>query len=217
MRVREVIVTRESNVKDIEALSRHPNVRKCWRLPRAYVIFEFYHPVFERVYDSDISVKHAALAEDAIRIQSAAAMAEQRKILDPIYKGKRQSFLIPGRTAFTIFWSKGTIQWLEVKLYAGWETAKESVFAMKLVIVTDDTVRELRKVIQQWTESGIAQGEIEEVGPVTFCDREARVQCRFVGPTCTDAIMALYILLTDTRALTSVESLERVVSASPLA
>jgi hypothetical protein len=75
MRVRRLIVTRDSNIKDIEALARHPNVRDCWRLPRGFVIFESYYPVFEQIYNNDLSIKHAALADAVVRLQTVDAIA----------------------------------------------------------------------------------------------------------------------------------------------
>jgi hypothetical protein len=222
MRVRRLIVTRESNIKDIDALANHPNVRECWRLPHDYVLFESYYPVFERIYHNDPSIKHAARAEEIVRLQTAAAMGGEREILGPLFKEQPASFrgvqlLIPGTTAFTQFLGSDAIKWPEVKLYTGWETATDTVFSMNLAIVTEDTERELRRVIQQWTDSGKAQGKIEAVGPVTFKDKEAQVRCRFIGPTCADAIMALYVLLTDTQTLTSLKSFARVTTSTPFA
>jgi hypothetical protein len=210
---RKNIITKNWNINDLQGLPCHPNVRKCWQLPREYMLFEFYHPVYDRIFSSDFQIKHAALKEESVRLESAWAVAELRRMLQPLFGGKPKSFqgtqlLFPGKTAFTLFLGEGKVLWPEVKLAEGWETDRQSKFHMRLVIATEDTTRELEKIVRLWGESGMTQGEIGTVSPVRFQGEEAQVECSFINEA-HDSIMALYMLLTDTRALTSLESLER--------
>jgi hypothetical protein len=215
VRVRKVVITKDSNISDVESLVHSVNVKKCWRLPRGYTLFEFYHPVFERLYDSDPQVSNAARLEAFVQEQSKMAHEERRRLLAPLYKGKPWTFqpvqlFFPGVTAMTEFLGEGKVDWPEVRLpVEGWETNREAKLRVRLVIMTEDTTRELRKIIDLWGKSGIVQGEIEKVSPLSFEGREAEFSCKFQHGG-RDAIMALYMLLTDTRALTSLESLEAV-------
>src|SRR5262249_16954751 len=148
------------NVSDLAGLSYHPNVRKPWQLPCGYTLFEFYHPAFERILDNDVKVNRAARASQTARVETAAAIAEEKRILFPLFQGKSKDFqgvqlFFPGDTAFTLFLGQEEMDWPTIKLFKGWELDLAPLFRMALAEPDESEQRALETIIGEWARSGV--------------------------------------------------------------
>jgi hypothetical protein len=212
MRVRRVIITKNANVNNIETLPLHPNVRKCWRLPREYVLFEFYHPVFERIYDQDPAVANAARSDEIVRSQTAEAIAEERNLLAPLYRdignpSNALTLLVPSKAAtyFFVGRGKGRISWPRTGYSPGWESSTRIRVDGRLFMALPEAVEGLRTVLREWSDSMTKIGEMKAIETLIIDGTHFSAICEFEGP-CGDAAMALFMLLTETRNLSSLEA-----------
>ena len=213
MRIRRVIITRESNIENLANLPEQSSVKTCWRLPFNYTMFEFYHPVFERIYDDRPSISNAARAEDWVRRQTAAAIAEERRLLAPLYRDFHNPsdaliLLVPSRVAIYHFVGKGKgqIAWPELNCAQGWEVSKRIRIKGQMIVAIEETVYGLQTVIRDWAVSMKGIGIVTQIGEIVTAGESFTInfECSaFSG----DAVMALYILLTETRNLTSIQTL----------
>ena len=211
MRIRRVIITRNENFADIGALAKHPNVPKCWHLPRGYTLFEFYHPVFDRIYTNDQEAANAARLDDSVRLQTSAAVTEERKLLEPLYRGignpsNALTLLVPTKTVTYYFVGrgKGSIAWPQIGYSKDWEIARSIRVVGRVYSTVPETVEALIMVINEWAGALAGWGEIKELDGVSISGERFSTGALFNG-SCGDAIMALLMLLTETRNLTSVE------------
>jgi hypothetical protein len=210
MRIRRVIVTRESNIGELDSLQKHPNIKGVWRLPFNYVMFEFYHPVFERIYDDNMTASNAARVEEQVKVQTLAAMSEEGRILAPLYAEIRQpsdalTLLVPSNGAMYHFVGKGKgqIAWPELNCRKGWELARKTRVQMFLISAVPEALNNLDKLIADWAALLKNLGVLVRIKDLTRIGDSvtANVEC---FTSAGDAAMALYILLTETRSLTSV-------------
>lgn len=208
MRNRRIIITRETNIEDVSRLEVHPNVRSVWWLPRGFVLFEFYHPVFELIYSENLAIANAARVNEEVRQQTADAVSVEQRLLAPLYTAIGHSsdaltLMVPARGATYHFVGKGKghISWPELKSSDGWERARKMRVEMVLVSSIPETSNALEHVIADWSESlrGPAEMKVENVSRIND-GMVATVHC---STRIFDAAMALFILLTETRHLTS--------------
>lgn len=212
MRSRKVIVTRKSETVHPEALATHPNVRGLWWLPHGYMLFEFYHPVFERIYDTEPGLAKSARQLDAVKGQTAQAVAEEQKLLWNLYRDFPESsealmLLVPAQTAFYNFLGryKRTIAWPSLGCSPLWETAQKIRVAGRLAANISETTDALRTVLEEWSASAPSTSIVHLPPKLAFDDEYFSFECSFSGP-CGDATMGLYMVLTETRSLTSLQA-----------
>ena len=209
MRIRRVIITRESNIGERESLQKHPNIKGVWRLPFNYVMFEFYHPIFERIYEDNLEASNAARTEEQVKVQTSAAMSEEGRILAPLYAEISQpsdalTLLVPSKGAMYHFVGKGKgqIAWPELNCTKGWELARTTRVEMSLISSVPETLNNLDKLITDWAASLKNIGAPVRIDNVTHAG-ESVTAIFESSPAAGDAAMAFYILLTETRHLTS--------------
>ncbi len=89
---------------------------------------------------------------------------------------------------------------------AGWETAETIQVTGRLANAIPETVEALTRISKEWLDSMAALGQISQSRPITFSDWNFNATYTLTG-TCGDATMALYVLLTETRKMTSVEAI----------
>jgi len=212
MRIRKVIITKNATIANRTILNRHPNVKKCWFLPQQYTLFEFYHPVFERIYDSDLTVANAARLDPAVRAETIAAVTEEQVLLAPLYQNVERpsdalTLLVPSQTVMYYFLGlgKGQIQWPRLERSVGWETAQSIRVEGRLSSVASNNIEELGVVLREWSESMTALGELSVLLPAEFSSNSFSAKCDFHS-ACGDASMALFMLLTESRYLTGLEA-----------
>jgi len=212
MRIRYVVVTRDSDFADIEALPRHPYVVKCWRLPRAYTLYEFYHPVFDRTYDSDHEVCNAAHMDPVARAQEQEVFAEERKLLAPLYREvanpRRGPFSMRSRTTDYLFFGRGknSIKWPQIGTSAGWGEARTIRISGRLLATAPEAIEGLRTVFKEWVDCKTALGELTSAEELRFSGGHFTSTCEFAGP-CGDAVIALLMVLTATRKETALAAI----------
>ena len=86
--MRRVNITRDENIRDINDLSRHPNVRKLWILPWNFVLFEFYDPTYEQIDNPKSPLSRVTEWTEETRQYMNQLVKSERAILSPLYKGK---------------------------------------------------------------------------------------------------------------------------------
>jgi hypothetical protein len=210
MFVRQVIITRYSNVADPDGISKNKLVQKAWRLPRGYFLCEFFDPVFEAIYNCDVAKQRAAFADEGIRARSAAVVAEEMALFAPLYgqEKRRSSFVklgVPCQSVLYRFLDKQATRWPELGHSPNWETARSIEITGELKSTSQKAAVELSIPFQEWVDAMAALGEISRAGPITFGGQKFLAECEFTG-ACGDAAMALYMLLTETKKITSVQS-----------
>jgi hypothetical protein len=212
MRIRKVIVTKTTNVSDPSALGGHPNVKKTWDLGCGFVLFEFYHPVFNHIHESDLDLANAARNDPAVRTATAAAVAEERQLLAPLYQQLRRPsdaliLLIPSKTTMYYFLGlgKGRIQWPEFARSTDWEVARSIRVAGRLFSVIDETIDGLNRIFKEWSKRMVAFGVMTQAETMVFSRNGFSTICEFTVP-CGDAMIALFALLSETRYITSLDA-----------
>ena len=204
--MREVIITKDSNLIDLDTLAQNPIVRKCWRLAKGYTLIEPYDPVLD-----DPRISSAARHKEPLKSQLNAFYSEQAKLLAPLYEHVKPSdagmALIPGtRTVYRFLGrDKLRIRWPEIGCSRGWESANTVRISGRLVAAIPETIQGLNTVLKEWLDSMAAVSQIRLVRSMAFADRDFTLIAEFAD-ACGDAAMALYILLTETRGLTSLEA-----------
>jgi hypothetical protein len=206
------VVTRDSDFADIEALPSHPYVVKCWRLPRGHTLYELYHPVFDRIYDSDHEVGNAARMDPVARAQDQQVFAEERKLLAPLYREvaepRRRPFCMRSRTTEYLFFGRGknSIKWPQIGTSAGWGEAQTIRVAGRLLMATPETIEGLRTVFKEWVDCMTALRELTSAEELRFSGEHFSSMCEFAGP-CGDAVIALLMVLTATRKETALAAI----------
>lgn len=214
MRIRRIIITKECNIANIAELRKQPCVRKWWKLPLDYAIFEFYHPIFERIYDDDLDMSNAARMEEQVRLETAAALSEERRLLAPLYQEIKNpsdalTLLVPSKTAIYHFLGKGKgqIPWPNLACSNGWELSSRIHIRGRLVAAIPETLKSLQTVISDWANSMKYVGAITEMDDISFTG-ESFAFAAECSEHCGDAAMALFVLLTETRQMTSVQAVQ---------
>jgi hypothetical protein len=210
MFMRQVIITRYSNVADPDGISKNKLVQKAWKLPRGYFLCELFDPVFEAIYNWDMAKQRAAFADEGIRARSAAVIAEEMALFAPLYgqEKRRSPFVklgVPCQSVLYSFLDKQPIRWPELGHSPNWETARSIEITGELKSALHKAPEELSMSFQEWVDAMTALGEISRARPITFSDENFVTKCEFKG-ACGDAAMALFMLLTEAKKVTSVQS-----------
>jgi hypothetical protein len=204
--MREVIITRIDNLIPIEELQHHPIVRKCWTLSRGQTLLDLYAPVLD-----DPGIGTAARHQEPIKSKLTAYYDEQAKLLAPLYKcvsrSEAEMALVPGTQSLYHFLGKDKyrIRWPEIGYSRGWEVAHTIRISGRLVAAIPETVEGLNSVVGEWLGSMASRIQIVLESPLRFEDRDFTLPVKF-ETACGDAVMALYMLLTETRSLTSLQA-----------
>lgn len=210
MFMRQVIITRYSNVADPKGLSKNKLVRKAWKLPRGYFLCELFDPVFESIYNWDMAKQRAAFADEGIRARSAAIVAEEMALFAPLFgqEKRRSPFLklsVPCQSVLYRFLDRQPIRWPELGYSPNWETVRSIEITGKSKSISQKAAEELKILFQEWLDAMTALGEINRAHSITFTSEKFIAECEFTG-ACGDAAMALYMLLAETKKITSVQS-----------
>jgi hypothetical protein len=212
MRIRRVIITKVGSLADVPRVQEHPNVRGYWSLPQGYSLFEFYHPVYERIWDNDPAVSNPAWQEPSVKSQAAEAVAQEASLLAPLYRvvgntSNAMTLMVPSKTSMYDFLGlgKGRIQWPQIGKSVDWEIARAIRVAGRLSETAPENVKELEIVIGEWSDCMKSVGALNEVEELAFRNNYFTANCSFAVP-CGDATMALFMLFTETRYLTFLEA-----------
>ena len=205
--MRQVIITRESNVADPNGVSKNEFVRKFWKLPRGYILCELYDPIFE---SRDMDKHLAAHADEGMRARIAEVIAKEVALFAPMYgREKRRSPFVKLGVIYPTgdyrFLDKRPIQWPELGHSPNWESSRSIDITGELKSASQEAAAEFERVFQEWVDAMTALGEISRAHAITFAGEKFSVECEFTG-ACGDATMALYMLLTETKKITSVQS-----------
>lgn len=192
-----------------DTIAEHANIIKCWRLPRELLLLEFYDAIFQRLHNDDTTVVNAAYQDQSIRQRRIALDDELRMMFAPLYRcGERVAdgvvALIPSKTTNYEFLGndKDRIPWPELGVSPGWHEAARIQVTGRLFAAVPETLEALHGVFSAW---GMATStETTHIDAITFNHRNFIATCEFSNPS-GDALMALYAVLTDSRALTSIE------------
>lgn len=206
---RIVFIVKQGNVANVDAVANHANITKCWKLPGEILLLEFYDPVFQRLHNDDPAVVKAAYQDESIRQRRMALDDELRTLFAPLYRDServsdRVVALIPSKTTNYEFLGhdKHRIAWPELGISPGWEHSRRIVVTGCLFAAVPETLGALNDAFGDWRIATSAETAV--VGPVSVTGRDFIADCEFSNPS-GDALIALYAVLTDSRALTSIE------------
>lgn len=212
MRIRRVIITQESSFANIDALQQHPNVMKYWRVPKRYALFEFYHPVYDHIYDNNPAISNTAWQAPSIKLQAAEAVEQEKALLAPLYRevgnpSNAGLLLVPSRTAMYYFLgtAKGRIEWPFLGRSPDWETSHVIKIVGQIPSINPARIEELRIVIRCWEESMRGFGEPVHLDELEFYNSRFSLLSRFTAE-CGDATMLLFMLLAESRHLICLEA-----------
>jgi hypothetical protein len=209
MRIRYVAINRDSDFTDVEAFASHQNVVKCWRLPRTFTLYELYAPVFDLVWDPDLC--HAARLDPVVREQENEVYWERNRQLAPLLREvadpNNHPMDVRAITAHYDFFGRGrSFRWPQLGTSPGWGEARVIRIAGRLAAFTPEKVQSLKAVFKEWGDRMRDLGELTSAGELGFSGAHFNAMCEFGGP-CGDAAMALFMLVTDTRKLTSLQAI----------
>lgn len=210
MFMRQVIITRYSNIADPEGLSKHELVRKVWKLPKGYILCELYDPAFEFIYSRDMDKHRAAHANEEIRARAVAIVAEEMALFAPLYgqEKRRSPFLkldVICPTGDYRFLDKRSILWPELGHSPNWERSRSVNITGQLKSTSKGEALELQRVFQEWVDAMTSLGEVSQVQSISLAGEKFTAAGEFTG-ACGDATMALYMLLAETKKITTVQS-----------
>jgi hypothetical protein len=157
-----------------------------------------------------MSTGRSSLNDESIRAQEAAAIQEEMKLLAPLYGNEKSQsrfirLAVLTSTTFYQFMDKRPIRWPQIGYSKDWSSAQTIHVAAEVESVSRDATVAFNIVFQEWANSMTAQGQLRQVHPLLQTDCKVEFICEF-REACGDAAMALYMLLTDSRKMTFVQS-----------
>lgn len=210
VRLRQVAIAKGTDV-DMEVLATHPNVVKRWCLPYGYVLFEFYHPIFDKAWDSDFSLATWHHYNEPSKSQVVEADREMKRVLAPLFDpGQNPDCCMYTRYAPNAVYrffgrERHSIKWPKIGLSQEWSSARRVRLAGRLFYSMPETTDALAAVIGQWHECLVGYGESAPGTNVKWAEEHFSSIYDFED-ACGDATMALFMILTATRNLTSLEA-----------
>jgi hypothetical protein len=203
---RQVTIAKDIDI-DCGLLAIHPLVVKRWKLARGYMLFEYYHPAFDKTCDSDYESARLALQTEPYKSQDRAVRLEWRRLLSPAYAGGQGDHMFVVTTRIATYWFEGreryTMAWPRVGFSKQWDSSSRIRIAGRLFLAEPETIAGLQAVLSEWHET--VPGQVVQAGPLIFSGEGFNATYEFSGP-CGDATIALFMLLTVTRHLTSLEA-----------
>lgn len=209
MRIRYVAINRDTDFADVEGFARHPHVVKCWRLPRAFTLYELYAPVFDLIWDPDLS--NAARLDPEVRRRTNEVYWERNRQLAPLLRDvpdpNHRPMDVRAITAHYHFFGLGrSYHWPQLGTSVGWGEARVIRIAGRLATALPENVRSLQALFSEWADCMTRLGELTRAPVIHLSDGYFSEVFEFSGP-CGDAAMALFMLVTDTRKLTSLQAI----------
>lgn len=209
--LRRVFIARRRHLADPEGMPGHSNVRKYWELPRKYVLFEFYHPVFEVIYSEDPRIQRKGWEDESVKAETVAAIGQQRKLLAPLFRGRSRiwhgiQLALPLSRVSYDFLDNKSVSWPRLGFTRDWETAVAVQITGQLATSSTEAKAGFEKVFQEWVDWATTLGEINKAESISYSERDYNVHCEFPG-ACGDVLVVLIQLLAATRKFSSVESL----------
>lgn len=174
------------------------------------MLFEFYDPLLEAIHDPENPLSEISNHNEDIQQKLRELMAEERRILEPLYRGRALHWQ---GNAFGAFMKSGIYRILdhkgvELPWFGGcsdWDLAISSRICGKLWETDARSQDSLKKVIKEWFGWLRSLGENLSATEVSFNNDDFWLACDFGSPG-GDACMALYAALLATRKSTSVRA-----------
>jgi hypothetical protein len=192
--MRKVIITKSGNLVGLQDLITHPEVLKCWQLPREYTLVEVRDPTLH-VIESDIPCPPA-------RCAALASMGEGM-LFAPFHKRMKSpaslaTLHLRTHTAayHLIAETRRVSQWPLVAFSPSWEISPHIEVRCRLNSDLADRFEALETTIFEWALGMKQLGKPCALAPVLSHRRKHVVRCQFAEP-CGDQIMALLMLLAE--------------------
>ncbi len=150
------------------------------------------------------------------RDQNIAVFSEERNLLAPLYRkvpnprrfgeGRNGFLCLTHAASYTVF-SRGeeSFQFPEFRGSKNWDEASTLRVAGRLVMASEETIGGLQGVYGEWVDCMTGYSALVRAEALEFSGEYFSSTCEFSG-VCSDAVLALFMVLTATRGLTSVEA-----------
>jgi hypothetical protein len=207
MSIRRVDMTRRVNVADVNVLVTHPNVRKIWKIPWDYILFEFYDPIFDLLDKPGVSpLEYSTLTRD-LRPKLSELVKEERTLLSPLYAGRPlqwqgNQFGLPLKSVLYRVLDKKKIKWPWFGFSTDWETETSIRICGTIKTGAPEAQKYLNDAFSEWARWAKSVGVAISSGDILHENLEFSVSCQ-LSECCGDACMALYLLLTQVQDRTS--------------
>jgi hypothetical protein len=199
--MRKVIITNSNYLIGFNDLSRHAAVRKCWLLPRDFILFEMDDPVF--VSPGDARPPSS---------QMAAAIFEEATFFAPFYQrisslADIKSLHIPSQTVsyHLLTASRTNLQWPAIQLSDNWDKFPTVHVICRLLSRSAVEPTVLKQTLAEWQSCMRRLGQLRRASQRRVALRSLSTTCEFTGE-CGDGTMALFMLLSEKSRLISLRS-----------
>lgn len=200
--MRKVIITKSYNLVAPEELTTHPLLSKCWQLPREYTLIEIVDPALSQEEPSFQTSRHAALASMAEGMLFAPFHRRLKSLADIT----TLHFSTQTTSYHLITESRYIPRWPSFVLSPRWETQQAIAIHCRLNSDLASRFEVLQSTIVEWAARMREIGKLRLFLPiVSERRRKYVVNCEFAEP-CGDQIVALFVLLADTRLHTCLRS-----------
>jgi hypothetical protein len=210
---RQVRLCSRRHLANPAGVSTHPNVRKSWELPGDNVLFEFYDPVYERIYSWNREIRAAAMQTASDLTQARACDAIYRSLLGPLFEGHGQLFhgishaMPPLYSGFFAFLGYKRVSWPETRMSSLVDLGTSLEVLARLREFEPNRCESYCSIVNEWEEWAYGLHILKSVEPVRRDpDGELRSSYELTEP-CGDAAMVLFLLLSLSRMQTTVGSI----------
>lgn len=200
--MRKVIVTKSYCLVAPEELTTHSQLRKCWKLPRDYTLIEILDPVLSQEEPSSQTARHAELASMA----EGTVFAPFHRRLKSLADITTLHFSAQTTSYHLITDRRQVPRWPLFVFSTGWDTREAVAIHCRLNSDLASRFEVLQSTIVEWAALMTEIGKLRLFLPI-LSERRRKyvVNCEFAEP-CGDQIIALFILLADTRVHTCLRS-----------
>jgi hypothetical protein len=165
----------------------------------------------ERYMNADLDVKRAAIRDPVILEQVRQAAEEQMRLLAPLYREVDPHvgpFLLHTQRALYEFFGRGSksFKFPQLGLADMWEDPQIARISGRLRKRTPETVEGWETVFKEWSDCMTGLGVLTSAEPLRWSGEHFSTICEFTEP-CGDAVIALLMIATATRDLTSLEAI----------
>lgn len=199
--MRKVIVTKSYNLVAPEELTTHPQLRKCWQLPREYTLIEIADPALTAEEPSCQTSRHAAVASMAEGMLFAPFHRRLKSLADIT----TLHFSAQTTSYHLITESRYIPKWPSFVFSPHWDAQEAIAIHCRLNSDLLSRFEVLQSTFVEWATRMREIGKLRLFLPVVSERRKYVVNCEFAEP-CGDQIIALFMLLADTGAHTCLRS-----------
>ncbi|MFM7886140.1 MAG: hypothetical protein ACKPCM_05505 [Pseudanabaena sp.] len=220
MRIIDHVLTiaKKKYFTDLVSLSEHPKVRYVLELPYDYILFEFYDELFDVIYNDDPKINHEVALNPELNEKVRQLGKEQENLLQPLYSEPSAYDQFSYRRSCLIYFLRIKRREYQVRELGKSEPIAVNIkslitnfsnqieFEVRFKVNSKSHLKAYAKVLQDWHSWAKKYDQITSLTEIDYRDNLAKVSIVFKEDF-EDFLVALIVMLYETRKKTSVDSI----------